>query len=348
MTMHRVILALSVAAVSGLAAACGARAERKAPGAGADEKPVTISVAEAATESVERRIDVTGTLAAWEEAVVAVEAEGRLIGVEVDLGDRVRKGQTLAWIVPEEYEWRRAQAEAEFLAAESDLKRVQDLFAKNLAPRQQVDEATRRHDTARAALDLARKKLQDTTLRAPFDGAVARRIVNKGEYVRAGTPAFMIVRTHPLRFRGEVPERYAADVKKGDAVTAHVEGAGGGPRSGKVLRIGPSVETTSRSFPIEAEFGNEDGAVKPGSFARASILTAVSTDAITVPETALFLFAGNPRVYVVEGGRARERVVEPGEKTRDRLVIRKGLRPGEKVAVTAVEMLSDGKAVTVR
>jgi len=331
-----------------LAASCGARAERGPAAAATDDKPVPVTVAEAVLERVERRIDVTGTLAAWEEATVAVEAEGRLVGVEVDLGDRVHKGQPLARVAPEEYEWRRAQAEAEFLAAESDLKRTEDLFAKKLAAAQQIDEGKRRLDTTRAALDLARKKLSDCVVRAPFDGAVARRIVNKGEFVRAGAPAFAIVRTHPLKLRAEVPERYAGDVKKGDTVSAFIEGAAAAPLSGKVVRIGPAVETASRSFPIEAEFQNQDGAVKPGSFARASILTAVAADAITIPESAVFLFAGNPRVFVIEGGRARERAVEPGEKTKDRVVIRKGLRAGEKVAVSAVDHLSDGKAVTVR
>lgn len=348
MIMKAWILAALVVTASLAAAGCGPRGEKKASAATADEKPIAVTVAEAALQEVERRVDTTGTLAAWEEGTVSIEADGRLVQVTVDLGDKVTRGQTLARIAPEEYEWRRAQAEAELTASESDLKRAQELAAKNLASKQQVDETRRRFDTAKAALDLARKKLNDCVLRAPFEGAIARRLVNNGEYVRTGSPAFQVVRVNPLKFRGDVPERYTADVKKGDQLLAYIEGGTGEPLKGAVVRIGPAVDLGTRSFPIEAEFPNKDGAVKPGSFARVSILTTTLANAVTIPESALTSFAGNPRVYVIEGGRAKDRVVEPGEKVKDRVVIRRGLAAGEKVAVTSVEMLQDGKAVTTR
>jgi membrane fusion protein (multidrug efflux system) len=351
MTMRHLVSPVIVPLILWLAAGagCGGRAEQKAEAAAkAAEKPITVSVAEAVLAQVDRRVDITGTLAAWEEGTVSIEADGRLVHVAVDLGDRVARGQTLARIAPEEYEWRRAQAEAEHIAAESDLRRVQELFAKKLAPQQQIDEGKRRLDTSRAALDLARKKLNDCVLRAPFDGAIARRMINNGEYVRTGSPAFQVVRLNPLKFRGDVPERYTADVKKGDQLLAYVESDTGEPLKGTIVRIGPAVDLGNRSFPIEAEFPNKGGAVKPGTFARVSILTTTLSDAIVVPETALTSFAGNPRVYVVDGARVKERVVEPGEKTKDRVVIRKGLSAGEKVVVTGVELLQDGKAVTIR
>jgi RND family efflux transporter MFP subunit len=156
------------------------------------------------------------------------------------------------------------------------------------------------------------------------------------------------VRTSPLKFRGDVPERYTGDVRLGDSAIAILQSDKGEPLQGKIVRVSPSVSTESRSFSIEAEFDNQDERVKPGSFARVSILSKTVVQALTIPETALFSFAGNPRVFVVEGDRARERVVETDGKEKDRILVSKGLSKGDKVVTGGVELLSDGRLITLR
>jgi membrane fusion protein (multidrug efflux system) len=328
--------------------ACG-RNSQKADAGPREAVPLAVTAAEAVNEKVERRIDITGTLAAWEEATVSIEAEGRLAAVTRDLGDRVRKGDVLARVDPVEYEWRNAQAEAELKAAGADFKRQEELFKKNLSARQQLDDAKRRLDVAGAAADLARKKLLDTSLKAPFDGFVSRRMVNAGEYIRAGTAAFHVVMTTPLKFRGDVPERHVYDVRKGDEVLAYIEARGEEePLKGRIARVGASVALDTRSFPVEAEVENPAGAIKPGTFARLSILTKTMNDALTIPESAISFFAGNPRVFVIRDGRAQERVIMTGGKVRDRVLVTGGLKAGEKVAASGVELLTEGRAVQVR
>ena len=163
-----------------------------------------------------------------------------------------------------------------------------------------------------------------------------------------GHRRFIVVRLNPLKFKGDVPERYAPDVKTGDTVIAYPESSTAMTVSGTIIRVGPSVYNDSRSFPVEAEIPNEKGAIKPGSFARLSILTRTIEDILTVPENAVFSFAGSPRVFVIESGKAREKTVETIGKIKDRVMVAKGLRKGERVAVTGVELLSDGQAVAVR
>ncbi|MFA6034411.1 MAG: efflux RND transporter periplasmic adaptor subunit [Myxococcota bacterium] len=310
--------------------------------------PMAVSVTEVSKRLLERRVDITGSLAAWEEATVSIEAEGRLVKVLVDLGDRVRKGDTLLTILPVEYEYRKVQAEAELTSAEADFKRTQELLNKKLAAQQQLDETRRRLDTARAAVDLAKKKLDDTSLKSPIDGVIARRMVNNGEYVRAGTQAFYIVRITPLKFRGDVPERYAEIITRGEPVQAFIESRPDEPLKGKIIRTGASVSTDTRSFPIEAEIENPRGLVKPGSFARLSILANSKLDAIAIPETAVFNFAGNPRVFLAVDGKVVERTIETSGKTGDQAIIDSGLAVGEKVIISGVELLTNGQAITIR
>jgi len=314
----------------------------------AADAPQSITVADVIKQKVERQVDITGTLAPWDDATISFEVDGRIMEVPVDLGDRVKKDAVLVIVEPAEYEWKKAQADAELAAAEADYKRHKELIANDIISPQKLEDVLRRLDVARATADLARKKLQDTTLRAPFDASVGKRLINAGEYVRTGTQALYLVRLNPLKFKGDVPERYAPDVKIGDQVVAYPESSSQMPVRGKIIRIGPSVYNDSRSFPIEAEIPNEEGAIKPGTFARLSILTRTIDNTLTVPENAVFSFAGSPRAFVIENGKAREQAIETEGKIKDRVMVAKGLREGEKVAITGVELLSDGQAVTIR
>ena len=340
-------LGVASMALSCIAGCNRAAAEDKAD-AGKTVAPLAVSVVPAASEELTRRIELTGTLAAWEEAVVSVEADGRLVQVKVDLGSRVKKGDVLAQIAPAEYSIRKAQSEADLDAARSDLTRMETLLSKDLATRQQLDEAKRRFELANTNVDMQKKKLGDTAVRAPIDGTVSRRMVNLGEYVRIGAPAFQIVRIVPLKFKGDVPERYAPDVKLGNTVEATGEAFGNAVLKGEIAHVGPAVSADTRAFPIEARIDNPDEQFKPGSFARLAIVTGVRTRVVTVPETALSEFAGNKRVFVVDGQIVHERRIEIEGKVGDRAIVSKGLEAGERVAVTAVEQLSEGAAIVVR
>jgi len=259
----------------------------------------------------------------------------------------VRKGQVLARVDPQAYELRRQQAEAEMAAAEADFGRVSQLAGKDMATRQQADESRRRQDIARTAVALARKALADSVVRAPFDGRIAKRFANEGEYVRTGNPAFQIVRIEPLKLKCDVPERYGQDVGVGDKVEVRSESFAGA-LGGEISRIGPSVAVDSRSFPVEARIENPGAAVRPGTFARATITVSGTVRGVLVPDSAVTMFAGNPRVFVVEDGKARERTVELGVKDGSRVMVRSGLSAGEPVVVNGAALLSDGSAVAIR
>jgi membrane fusion protein (multidrug efflux system) len=326
-----------------------ARSERKQKNERKDPPAVTVVVEKVAAQETQGRVEVTGTLAPWEEAVVSLEAEGRLIAVPVDLGARVRRGSTLARVSPQEFEFRKVQTEADLAAVESEFKRTKDLTARQLVSQQALDEVRRRLEIARTAAELAQKKLTDTTLISPIEGMVAKRLVNVGEYVRVGTPAFNIVRIMPLKLKADVPERYALEVKVNDAVEVYGESLSAKQvLQGKVVRISPIVAVDSRSFSIEAQIENPEGKINPGTFARASIVTANHRRGLSVPEAAVLTFAGTPRVFVVVDNRAKERIIETEGKFKGRLLVTKGLKEGETVIVAGVDRLSDGQAVTIR
>src|SRR5690606_37488481 len=135
-----------------------------------------------------------------------------------DLGDEVEKGQILATIEGSAREAKLREAEAVLARAVSDEERARSLRAKGIMSQQQYDEIASAHAVARARREVLAIELAHTEIRAPFSGRIAERLVDVGSYVRVGTPLFVLVSDDPLRLRGEVPERFAADLSIGQEI----------------------------------------------------------------------------------------------------------------------------------
>jgi RND family efflux transporter MFP subunit len=198
----------------------------------------------------------------------------------------------------------------------------------------------------RSELDLARQQLTDTVVLAPVDGAVSQRLTSRGEYLAAGAPMATLVRIHPLRLRVSVPEREAAGVRAGQIVRLTIEGDQT-VYSGRVVRLAPIVQELNRTLTIEAEIPNERGVLRAGAFARAEIVTEASQPIITVPSSALVVFAGVEKLLVVRGGKTAEIRVQTGRRIGPDIEIVEGLKRGETV-VDNPGNLTGGQAVSIK
>jgi RND family efflux transporter MFP subunit len=197
----------------------------------------------------------------------------------------------------------------------------------------------------RSELDLARQQLTDTVILSPLDGVVSVKQASVGEYLAAGTPIATMVRVHPLRLRVPVPEREGAGVRAGHAVTLTVEGDPTVYR-GRVVRLSPIVQEQNRTLMVEAEVPNERGFLRPGSFARVDIMTEVSQPVVTVPASAIIVFAGVEKVLLVRQGKTAEVRVTTGRRLGEDVEILDGLKRGDPV-VTKPGNLVGGQPVQV-
>jgi RND family efflux transporter MFP subunit len=211
-------------------------------------------------------------------------------------------------------------ADASFKVAES---RYQDAL-EEVRNRQAILEQRR------TELELARQAVRDSSLTSPLDGMVRERHVTEGQYLAAGSPAVTIVRVHPLRLRVSVPERDSQAVRVNQVVQVTVEGDTTS-YPGRVARLSPAIDEASRSLMIEAEVPNPNGALRPGSFANASIVSTDSDRAVIVPTSALVTFAGVEKVLSVKDGKVVEKRVTIGRRTAERLEILNGLAVGDPV-----------------
>jgi RND family efflux transporter MFP subunit len=333
---------------SGASSAPKESAEKKDQAAQKSGAPVR--VAAVVEERVPLTIEISGQLASPEDSAIAAEVEGKVVRISADLGDRVKQGQLLAQINPDEYRYKMEQADAQSQQAEANLSRIQKLAKNEMVSQQQLDDARFSAAQAKANADLAKKKFQDTEVRAPFNGAIAKRSVSSGEYVRVGQALFEVVVLDSLKLTGEIPERYLSQIKPGDEVTADVDAYKDQPFKGQISRISPAVNATSRSFTVEARIDNKAGNLKPGLFAHARLGVGVEDHAPIVPEAAITVFAGTAKVFRIQAKAAHEVRVEVVQHLPDGRVVIAGheLKAGDQVAVEGLARLGEGVEVDVR
>lgn len=219
-------------------------------------------------------------------------------------------------------------AKADFDAADATFKVAQSRY------QDAIEEIRNRQALLaqrRSELALSRQQLADTGVHAPIDGVVQLKRASIGEYLAAGAPLVDIVRMNPLRLQAQVPERDASTVRFGQSVRVSVEGDAK-VYLGQIRRLSPVITQDNRMLMVEADVQN-DGSLRPGSFAKAEIVTNDAKMAVTVPSNAIVTFAGIEKVIVVQNGKALEKPITTGRRSGEWTEILTGVSVGDQVIV---------------
>lgn len=197
----------------------------------------------------------------------------------------------------------------------------------------------------RAALNLTKKSMTDTVVRSPISGAVKEKHASRGAYLPVNGQIVTLVKINPLRLRADIPEYAAAIVRNGQTMNLTVESFANRVFSGRVVRIGPSLNEQTRSLTVEAQVANPSHLLRPGMFAKSSLITAKAAPVVMVPQRAVTTVAGLSKAFVIENGRVTERIVKTGATDGDLIEITDGVKEGEKVAVSDLDKLQTGSVV---
>lgn len=261
------------------------------------------------------------------------------------------------------------RAAAQMFEAEQKHKRAEELFEQGLVSKENRDEMESRFKSARANYDsalhtvqtlkaevrqhraamlLARKKLQDTEIRAPFDGAVRERMVAIGQFLKVQAPVISLVQTHPLKLRAEVPEKAVPAIREGQEVGVTVDAFIGRTFTGKISRVSPAVSQQTRSLTVEAIISNDQNLLKPGFFAKTKVISNETEAVVSVPGQTILNFFGVNKVFVVENGKIRERVLKLGDRFGDDVEVLEGLKGGELIASSELSRMENDLPVRVK
>ncbi|MEW6584417.1 MAG: efflux RND transporter periplasmic adaptor subunit [Nitrospirota bacterium] len=332
--------------------------ETKAPA----EKVVNVQTRTAEKKSLQPFVDTIGTLNPFEEVTVSSEIDGILKEIHADNGSKVSKGRLLARIDDVDFllEVRRAEAavkqtEATLSNTKLEHQRKEALFKEQLVTQQQFEDVATRLaladaevDRAKASLSLAKEKLSRTRILSPLAGEVKEKKVERGNFVKNGTPLFSIIRSNPVKLNFTLAEKDVVKIRIGQEAVFTVEALPGKEFKGKVTVIYPNIEEKTRTLLAEAQVPNPSGMLKPGFFAHVTLYTGPPRDTVLIPVIAPLYERDSVRIFVVEGDRARARNVKLGQKTGDMVEVVEGLSEGETVVTVGQQNLSDNTKVKIQ
>jgi RND family efflux transporter MFP subunit len=320
-------------------------------------------------------LDTSGDVQPIMQVDVVSRISGYVERIHFEMGDRVAAGQVVATIEPKEQGHRVEEEEAavkvavatlkekesQLAHAEKQVERARLLRQKDFISSQELDEAETKAQTAKAQKELAeaqwaqrqaalaqsRYQLSLTRVVAPFSGAVTRRLVDPGAHVSSATPILTLASPNPLKVIVNIPERDVDLVRSGMVARLQIDTFPGRVFEGKIARLNSALDPSSRTLMAEVHVPNRDQLLKPGMFARVSLVLAESRDALLVPVEAVVEEEGKDFVYSVTESKARRREVTRGW-TQDSLVaVTKGLEEGERIVVAGQQRLKPGLKVRV-
>ncbi|MER8396790.1 efflux RND transporter periplasmic adaptor subunit [Mesorhizobium sp. M1348] len=319
---------------------------------------LTVAVAKPAERQWPETIPASGWLKPWHEAVIAAEIGGlRVTDVLADVGSVVLKDQPLVRLADETVRAELRKEEAVLASAKADLAkarasadRARKVQGSGALSEEKITEyliaeqtATASVESAEASLESQRIKLAQTTIMAPDDGLITARSVQLGAVVSSGTELFRLVRQQRVEWQAEVSARYLPRIKEG--LTATIISPEGRVK-GTVRLVGPTVSTdTGRVLAYVALPADAHPPI--GLYVTGQIELA-TTQAVTVPETALVMRDGIAYVFTVDTDRRASRVrVETGRRNGSEVEILSGLDPWADVVTAGGAFLSDRALVRV-
>lgn len=252
-----------------------------------DVRELAAAVDQAAQDSAAVSSRYSGEFVSAQRSELTPRIGGRVKSVSVDEGSLVAKGSVLLEVETEYLDLDVQQAAAEvaraqaaLTEAERDAQRKTELVAKGSVSEAASFRSASVFEQARAQLEaakvrheLARTRRGDAVLKAPFRGVVEQRLTNVGERLVEAKPAFVIVQLAPLKLRFRVRETDLTLVRKGQGVEAEVDAYPGVKFRGVISVAGGAVDSSTRTFLVEARFDNADLRLRPGFFARVRVLT---------------------------------------------------------------------------
>jgi RND family efflux transporter MFP subunit len=353
----------------------GAAGAPGAMGRGFGRTPMTVDMASATRQEVVDYITVVGNLIAAATVDIVPRIAGRLDSVNVKLGDRVSKGQTIAKIEDREIREQINQAQAtlevnkanatqresEVQVQQNALDRTRNSYERGLTAKQLLEDAESRFNAAVSQLNVAKAQfsqtqsridelritLGNTTVMSPIDGFVSRRNLDPGGFAGAATVILTVVDLHTVRMVGNLVEKGFKKVTSGVAAIVQVDTFPGEDFSGRVSRVAPVFDPATRTAQMEIEVPNPGFRLKPGMYARVRLTVERRPDALTVPRNAVVDLEGKRGVFLVEDQIAKFHEVQTGLSDGERIEILDGLAEGQRVITTGALALRDGDRVAL-
>jgi RND family efflux transporter MFP subunit len=323
-----------------LLSACSGGKDKAATDAATEEKP-KVKLAEVTTRPVDQTQEYTATVEAEVTNNIAPSSPVRIEKIFVEVGDRVSKGQRLVQMDAANLRQLKLQMENE----RKEFERADELYKIGGISKSEWDATKMALDVRETAY---KNLLENTTLVSPINGVVTARNYDSGDMYNGGNPVLVVEQITPVKLLINVSETYFTKVKKGAPVDITLDVYGDEKFTGKVSIIYPTVDPTTRTFPVEIKLTNNDQRVRPGMFARAT-MNFGTEDNVVVPDLAIVKQSGSGDryVYVYDNGKVSYNKVELGRRMGSEYELKSGVPSSCQVVIAGQSKLVNGAEVEV-
>ncbi len=323
------------------------RSARQSASAAYTPPPVEVSVQTVQYESLPQALEATGSLQAVREVMLAPEVSGRVVAINFTAGMTVGAGTPLVQLydAPERADRAAAVSGAQF--AQLQYQRAQELAKTGAGPRQLLQQRQTELAQAQAAIQQLDARILQKTIRAPFAGQIGLRHVNLGQYVNAGDALATLTALDQLYVNFTVPQQELERLDVGGSVTVRTDAFPGRSFTARINAVEPMIGADTRNVSVQATLANPGRILRPGLFVTASVALPPRADALVVPATAIRTSASGDSVFLARDGRVTVVPVVTGQRVGDRVVVERGIKPGDSIITSGQLRVQPGAAVTI-
>ena len=300
-------------------------------------------------ETVVHKLQLSGDVAAIQQAAIFSRVNGNLERVLVDIGDRVRRNQLLAVIDSTELRQQAQQAEAMFFNAKVKHQRMKNLQEQDLVSKEDVDDTEAAMKVASASYEAARTRLNYARITAPFAGYITKRMLDAGAMVTTGSATlFMLMDLDSVKVVVNVLEKDTPRLAKVKQALVAVDAYPEKEYTGRVTRNSEALDLATRTLAVEVAVPNRDHMLKPGMFAKVTLIIDERVEALTLPTQAILKDDRGSYVFAVENNSAKRIPINPGAEQTARTEILSGISGNEDIITTGQQFVKDGGQVSIQ
>ena len=327
-----------------------------AEGAAFQPPPEAVTTVIAKTEKWSSTLSAVGSVAAVQGVKVSADLPGKVERITFDSGRSVHAGDVLVELNTRQELAQLAALEAERDLARLNFDRMQGLLNERVISKAEFDQATTQQHQTEARVGEIRATIARKTIRAPFAGILGIRLVNLGQYLREGDPVVELQSLSPIYVNFDVPQQAASQVRVGRDVRITANEATDAAVTGRITAIDAIVNEATRNVRVQATLPNRDGALRPGMFVQAEVVTGASQPVIALPASAINYAPFGDSVFIVTDLKSpngktyrgvKQQFVKLGATRGDQVAVVSGVNPSDEVVTSGLFKLRTGVAVLV-
>lgn len=307
---------------------------------------IPVNVTKPVRELIKDNLIMTGSTAAYREVTIMSETQGKVLSMNLELGQKVKEGQIIA-VVDDELKMAQLKtAEANLDKARKDLERFESLLKEKAATEYQVENARLQVKLAESQFTIAKRQVEDSKIKSPLSGTVIMKMLEAGMMVGPATPVATIADLSKIKVRVNVPEKEIYKLKLQQPVEVSFEALGNQKFTGRISAIGDKADE-AHTFLVEITVPNTQGILKAGMFATVDFKLPSERNALLIPRKAIDGSLKQPIVYIAQGNKAVKKEVTLGVEKGTMIEVVNGLNEDDLIITSGHSNLSENAEIEV-